>query len=803
MKRPLFWVCVLLSVIAVLRFLGCGGADRKDVSEADPPGQEAVAFVGTVCGKELRGETEGFLLTNLKAYQNAASSRQIISTLRKRNTEKIRCYLAAEGEALPKIGSEVVIRGSFSFFREATNPGEFNLAKYYQGRQVGGIITQGSLLAQGSGHHGPAEALLALREHFAKRLWQVFPSREAGILQAMLLGERTGLDAEIRELYQDGGILHVLSISGLHVTLLGMGLYRLLRRMGAPASVAAILSGTVLFLYGVMTGMSVSACRAIGMFLFRMLAILFGRTYDLLTAMAVMACSMLCLTPSRCMNSGFWLSFGSMLGVGAILPLWERFRAEDARERVIQGVPGERSRIGKVLTRLGGAIWEKLCAGLRAGISVWLATLPLLLYFYYEVPTYATFLNLLVIPAMGPVLLCGFLAMAVPGLGILGTVDVAAFALFERLCKGAVSLPWHAWNPGCPRPWQMAGYYLLLAAVLGGNGLARRGKHAFGTGRINLLLRHGMVLLVLPVLLLAIPTHRMTGTVFLDVGQGDCVCLRLENGQTWLYDCGSTSKNEVGKNILIPFLKHEGIRHVDGIFLSHGDQDHVNGVAELLLRAEKEGISIGWLYLPGTGSEAEEFAGILAAARAVPGLQISLLETGDELASQAAKAEKGRAELRSGVSFLVLHPRKEEGLSGNEASLCLLARLWGRNGEMSVLLTGDVEGDAEDALLEELRARGISRVTVLKCAHHGSKNSTTGEFLDFLDPRVTVISCGKNNRYGHPHEETLLRLSDAGCDVFRTDLQGCVTIRVDGKAGPEQTAAAGQNHGKLYLEEQK
>lgn len=840
MKRPLFWVCIILAVVAVLSVLLSGASNQaarlRQTWPEDPPwAGEKVIFSGKTCEKGFQGDKEYFLLTDLSTNQNAASSRQIISILQNMKTDRIQCFLAAEpGEAMPRIGSRVSVEGEFSFFQAATNPGEFDYAKYYQGRQIGGMLSEARLIEE-SGRYNPLLELLAkLREYFGRRLDYVFPAKEAGVMRAMLLGDRTQLDPELRELYQEGGIVHILSISGLHVTLLGMGLFSLLRRLGMRIGPAAVIAGSVLLLYGIMTGMSVSACRAIGMFLLRMLALLVGRTYDLPTAVAVMACTMLCLEPVSVLNSGFWLSFGSIFGVGIILPVLEKISTDQARaeslaagstnrfgaERMMAG-GSNRSRAVRMMAgnmrkewltahlaeRLMEQLMERLTVlgkgilrALRAGFAILLATLPLTLWFYYEVPTYATLWNLLVIPLMGPLLLSGMIAMLIPGLGIFGTIDVLGLRFFEKLCLWARELPFSTWNPGCPKVWQIIAYYALLGLALGSlwmrskketgeaqgsrsgkddayKTLLRRKKEATCMKRLGRwMLRISWLLVAAPILIFIIPARRVTGMTFLDVGQGDCVFIRLENGQTWLYDCGSTSRKDVGERVLLPFLKHEGIHHLNGIFVSHADRDHASGITELLQSARQEGILIDQLYLPNWEHAEEGFSEVLQAAEGLSRVQQAMEQSSG---TRVQYLSAGDTLTGKNVMFVVLHPRDESNdTDGNEASLCLWICLEQRGETMTALLTGDVQGTGERELLEELRARGIRKFTVLKCAHHGSQNATSPEFLDQVDADVTVISCGRNNVYGHPHEELRRRLTNDGTAILRTDRSGAITIQV-------------------------
>ncbi len=883
MKRPLFWVCMALTVVAVLNVLFCGMANetvklRQTYPEDPPWEEERIIFQGKVVEKGIQGDQEYFLLSDLSSNQDAAMSRQIISSLQTLKTDRIQCFLAMEpGEALPKIGSRIRVEGLFSFFETATNPGEFDYAKYYQGKRIGGKLTETRILWQSASCDRVREFLHELKTYFGKRLDYVFPVREAGVMRTMLLGDRTQLDPELRELYQEGGIVHILSISGLHVTLLGMGLYSLLRRLGMRMGFAALLAGGTLVFYGIMTGMSVSACRAIGMFLLRMLALIAGRTYDLPTAVAVMACGMLCTEPANALNSGFWLSFGSIFGVGVTLPVlekardtWKERRHDTWKERrhdtwkagsrdAWKKQPGDtwmkrllntwNARPLDTGKKQPGDTWMKrllntwnarsldtgkknlrdiwrerpqdtwmervmegmafvgdgMIRALRAGLAIFLTTLPLSLWFYYEVPTYSTLLNLIVIPLMGPLLLFGMLAMLIPGLGILGTVDVLGLRLFEKLCLWARELPCPFWNPGCPRVWQIIAYYAMLGLGLwclwmqskkeasekqaASSGkeeawekqIVWSGKKAVCEKRVGRRVRAEdcrkrlgrwtykltWLLIVTSPLIFAIPARRMTGITFLDVGQGDCVFIRLEKGQTWLYDCGSTSRKDIGEKVLLPFLKHEGIHHLDGIFLSHGDRDHVSGITELLESARQEGIRIDQLYLPNWERAEDSFSEVLQAAKQSPGTQIQYLSAGDALTGK-------------NVSFLALHPQSGSmGTDGNEDSLCLWVCLKRRQEAITALLTGDVQGAGEKELLEELRARDIREVTVLKCAHHGSQNATSPEFLNQMNASITVISCGRKNFYGHPHEELLRRLSDDGTTVLRTDRLGAITIRIN------------------------
>ena len=241
----------------------------------------------------------------------------------------------------------------------------------------------------------------------------------------------------------------------------------------------------------------------------------------------------------------------------------------------------------------------------------------------------------------------------------------------------------------------------------------------------------------------------------LDVGQGDCIC--VDNGQVFLFDGGSSSRQNVGEKVILPFLQHEGIDEIEGIFLSHADIDHSSGILQLLNSDE---VRIHKIYLPDVSEgNRQEYETIQMAAKNIP---IQYVSRGD------------RWELGDMV-LTCLHPKSKDTQEGNAHSACYLLQ----KDTFSMLFTGDVEGEGEERLTEELVRRGIKQVDVLKVAHHGSRYSTTESFLEVLDIKNALISCGRNNSYGHPHKETVERFKGERCMVLMTSEQGAISIVVD------------------------
>ncbi len=702
--------------------------------------------------------------------------------------ENLICETDAAAE-LP-MGSWVAVRGEFLPFSSATNPGEFDAAVYYRTLGIGGKLRKTSILSTGEGEWPVREWLYQLKCLCRKRLYAVFPDQEAAIMSALLLGDKNALDNEVKEMYQRNGILHIFSISSLHITIVGMGIYKLLRKAGIPILPASMAGSLLLILYGCMTGFGVSACRAIGMYLLRMLAEVVGRTYDLLTALGVMAAVMVIQNPYYLQNGGFLLSFTSVMGIGVVFPAlkperaWEIENQRQERRENLPLRPGVMSKCKilrknhKQTSKRNRKSWvEQFHDAAFAGLSITLTTLPVQLWLYYEIPTYSVLLNLFVIPFLKPMMISGIMTL-LPGLGWLSCMNHIILKGYEFFCHFCENLPFHTWNPGCPKPWQIAVYYMLLLAVAvcryyqkairrnrdrGWYRDKEKSKDKIGCEAMTFI---STLVLCAAVLLMGIGPARTDCVTFLDVGQGDCILVRTASGQTYLFDCGSSSRSSVGKYVLIPYLKYCGIHVIDAVFLSHPDADHVNGALELLSSGTEEGIAVRQLLLPAIEKEAreEQFGELLQTAERANAqgsdIMVGYLAAGDTWNCGSA-------------AFTCLHPGAEYSSSeANAYSECFYVEF----PQWTLLLTGDVEGRGEAALLDELAARKIQQITVLKAAHHGSRNASSEALLCQISPRLTVISCGRNNRYGHPHQELLERLEQTDTYIMQTAQSGAVTI---------------------------
>ena len=754
-----------------------------------------------------------------------------------------------------RIGMRVAVRGRLESMGRASNPGEFDFGSYYHALGIEGRMFGENLRITGDGYSPYLDGIYRLKRWAWEMLSRLCGTEngDLGVFGAVVLGDRTLLKPDLRDLYRRNGIAHLLAVSGLHIALIGMGLYRLLkRRLGLGYGLAGTMAAAATVTYGILTGGSAGVVRAVVMVCVQILADRLGRTYDLLSAVSLAAVLVLAESPSLLFQAGFQMSFGAVLAIGAaypVLEVWTGIRDDGAGDGY-RGSWGGRHGSGD--DRFGGeflgigAGWTEggrhgsgIRQGLLLGISVQIVTLPVTAYHFYEYPVYGTVLNLLAVPLMGYVLVSGLAGLA------LGSVWLPAgrFAvgtghyilrLYEWLCRGVERLPGAVQIVGRPQAAQLAVYAggwclaLLWAARCAEREKKRagadRGERAAGgnAGRRRLRMMVLMLFACGGYLLLQKPPVQGLHAVFLDVGQGDGIC--LESGDlVVLVDGGSQSRKDLGERVLEPYLKSRGIGRVDYAVVSHGDNDHVSGL-RYLLEADC-GIRIGTLVLPwlGEGNERYEELSRLAAAA---GTDVVWMKAGDRIGREPARAASGRwiwpgAGGRNENGVMASERKEEEKTASepeekgravlerepdSELSLqitCLYAGdpvyrgntndhsllLQVTYGRAGILLTGDLSAEGEKRWLTGIRGDRVSGaaseltgpVQVLKAAHHGSSYSGSDEFLEYVAPAWTVISCGAGNRYGHPGEDTLRRLEACGSRVFFTMRGGAVTVMTDGE----------------------
>lgn len=742
----LLFLSVYLAFAPGLQKGGRQGKNGSGMEDVRSGGQ--LQFIGTA--SDLYQPADGsqgnnsFTLQNIKMLSDTESVSAGRGPLSVRDghfsweKKRIICKMK-EGEALPRAGSSVRVSGKAGAFLEATNPGEFDARAYYEGQGICLTLKETVILAESREYDRAEEFLTRLRFRTAGFYRIVLGEENGAIASAMVLGIKKDMDAQIKALYQDAGIAHVLAISGLHITFIGMAVLKMLKKMRLPALLGAPLSVAFLFFYGKMVGMGVSTKRALIMFGFVLAAELLRRTPDTLTSLAVAACLILVPNPRLFMDSGFRLSFLAVAGAATAVPVLQ--------EEGIRSAAGEAGKKKKFL--------RGIRKSMAASFGITLFTLPALLGSFYQWNPWSIVANLAVIPLMGILLVWLFVLAAACWL-LAGTIHAllfwkllalpaqGIFWLYRKICHVAVLLPGSSLHTGAPKAWQVFLFAAGMAVFL-----------LYGK-KIPPLSRTVAAVLLAAVFMLRLP-GKLTVTM-LDVGQGECVCVETTDHHFYLLDAGSSSKKKTGQYQIIPFLKYSGARSLEAILISHWDADHISALEEILEWAKKEHVPIGGMILPD----------IALADDAL--LELLLLAEKYETGVQRIRA--GQSLEEHGIRLECLHPYAGERVTDRNQSSAVI-RL--AAGEFTALFTGDLEAEGEQWLLQNYE-RQILDCMLLDAGHHGAANASTAEFLGAVSPKAVLVSCGRNNKYGHPARETLARIEDVGATCYVTAGQGAIIV---------------------------
>ncbi len=748
------------------------------------------------------------------------------------------------GEISYTEGDIVLISGDTEELQTASNPGGYSEKDYYTGKGVCCRLRTENIQKTGKKNYA-RYVLFLIRCRMKEGIYRNMSPKSAGIVSAMILGERGGIDDEIKKLYQENGIIHILAISSLHVMLIGAFIRKMLRSTGIPNTAAVLISMSILLMYGTMTGFAASTMRAVIMLIISMWGEKFRRTDDMATSLVIALIIMSLFTPYITLSAGCIMSVAAAFGV---MVGSHMYKVLFGRERFLR-VPLKYRKYVK------GAVVSFVMS-----FSINVTMLPIVIYYYYEVPLYGMLLNLIVVPLLTVVVAAGFVAGILGGFmpgsisDMLGYFDPGRVAgylaegvlkLYEMLCRLIIRFPFSRIICGHTTIGFVWIYYMILviliyaftvyfeghsmkakwidrqknnklaSMILSGparlyqSGAAgrisrriRRGmkrnqqlKYSIEIttkeklGRLLIYIAAGVVLYILFIAETSVCNMNDNGAVFLDVGQGNGFIIHGGTSGNYIYDAGSSSQEKVGEYALVPALKYYGISRIDICFITHSDLDHISGIAELIRNRELYGIEISEVVLP-LGTEIDE---PLSEIRSNFGKDYMYLNAGDRVSfgditfdiiypggvssdsvysdsvysdsvySDSVYSDSGPSKIADGAS------------SGNDYSLVSLMTYK----DVQILYTGDISSEAERLIIEDGYISSLldrNKKLVIACPHHGSKYSSSDEFLDFVSPDIAIISCGRHNMYGHPAPETLDRLEERGIRIYRTDLEGAVII---------------------------
>ena len=579
--------------------------------------------------------------------------------------------------------------------------------------------------------HNDTPSLRYLPQQLKKQLCvaveDMFDDETRGLLLALLTGERDWLSEQQSTDLEESGLMHLTAVSGLHcgflVALLGLLVCnnRWLRVLAAYP---------LLLVYMVAVGCTPSVVRACVMVGLVGMAPLLERESDAPTSLGAAALVILLVNPYAVASVSFQLSFAAVAGLLAVSPR--------LYEALVKWIPWKNRHILQ--------LWRVFCASVSVSLGALVLTAPISAYYFRTVAVVSPLANLLVMPVMSLLFACALLltlaSMVVPGVTLLAFVPelLAKYVLWVAgICA---KLPGHAVSFGS---WAVVMWLLLVYAMLAVCFCSKEGWRTYAVAAVLAVLSLRAAQL-LPIKL--VEENRLTA-VAVDVGQGAATLLH-SHGVTALVDCGTHYSLRGSGAVVVDAMRLYGWETLDYVVLTHYHTDHAGGVDELLARVRAE-----VLLLPRASDEERALHDEVIALAQQYGVAVRYVDI-------VAAVELGRADI-------TVYPPLTMGET-NEEGLTILCSA----GEFDLLITGDMSSAAERVLIDRYT---LPDVEVLLVGHHGSKYATSEELLREILPEVGIISVGENN-YGHPTIEAMERMAFCGCELYRTDWQGNIVIRV-------------------------
>lgn len=724
---------IIFIAIALALIFGCRFIDKKNYYDninkiIDNSNSKNVKIDGYISGKGKSTNSNYYDINNVR--------------LKGRNLGKIRCYYGDGIDSNKKIGEKVEAEGKIFLFEKSSNIGEFDSENYYRSIGLSASMYINNIDTLDDSYNIFLQGVQDVKGIIQNNINLIFAGDNAGIFNCMITGDKSGININKKKMYQENGIAHILAISGLHLSILGLGIFEILRKKFRLNTSALIVSIFIL-LYGIFIDCSISSLRAIIMLYVRFLSLAIGRSYDSKNTLYILIVIFLMINPYNLFNVGFDFSYM------AILSLNSEYKINDK-------------------IKIPSIIILTLCM------------LPITVYNYFTYPLYSLILNLIVIPLMTLVLLFGIIGLIfsfvniIAGRFFVGIVNVILL-IYEKLCILIEKLPNYKIIWGKPSFLSIIIFYTILILIyFGMRELYISNKEKGEESKLLNLISFDILkkyifpitsaaLIIISILNLSHINKYNMMISCLSVGQGDSFVLE-NNNKTYIIDGGSSSNNKCGEYIIEPHLLARRIDNIDKIYISHSDSDHTNGIKYLI--KDSEDIHINEIILPIAAKNNNSYDDLISNS-IEKGINVRYMKRGDV------------DTLNDDLYLYCISPSEKSDKkildNVNAHSLCMQLKY----NNKSMLFTGDMTKDTEIELIQNKNMRDNLKSDILKVAHHGSKTSSIEDFVDKVNPKVAIISYGYKNSYGHPHDKTLNTLNNRNIKIYNTVDSGEIDIIMD------------------------
>lgn len=621
-----------------------------------------------------------------------------------------------------KYGDSLYIEGEFKQPEEARNYKGYNYKQYLKTKKIIGTVEleKAKILKSSNGSF-----IHNIQKYIKDTINGTLTDEEGNLLLAILLGDKDKLSEDIQESFKTSNLSHMLAVSGAHVSYIILGLTYVLQNSIIGKKNGKIVCIFFLLVFMAITNFTPSVTRACIMAVLTLFSGIIYRKSDVYTNISVAALITLIFNPYSLLDLGFQLSYGGTIGIIIFI---KRIQEKKSNSKVINYIK------------------QMALVSIYANIII----IPIMMYHFNTVSFTFIISNIMASPILGIIVITGFLFIIAsitvkPLTRLIAIFIKPILSILIKISQICSKLPFSNILVVTPYMFNVISYYAIILYCI-------KSKK---NNKCKIIICLLIVLILINFIIYIFP--QKLRIFFIDVGQGDSTLIITPDKKTVLIDGGGSDSFDVGEKVLLPYLLDRRILKVDYVLISHFDTDHATGVAQILGK-----IDVSSIILTRQLEENDIYRHILSIAKEKK-IKLIYVKEGDVLKI-------------GGIKISIIHPENKLMINNPMNNNSIVCKV--EYNSFSMLLTGDIEMEAEELIL---RKNINLKADVLKVAHHGSKTSTTGEFLKAINPKVALIGVGKNNNFGHPSNEVIQRLKENGTRIYRTDENGEISITVNKK----------------------
>lgn len=621
-----------------------------------------------------------------------------------------------------KYGDSLYIEGEFKQPEEARNYKGYNYKQYLKTKKIIGTVEleKVKILKSSNGSF-----IHNIQKYIRDTINGTLTDEEGNLLLAILLGDKDKLSEDIQESFKTSNLSHMLAVSGAHVSYIILGLTYVLQNSIIGKKNGKIVCIIFLLAFMAITNFTPSVTRACIMAILTLFSSIIYRKSDVYTNISVAALITLIFNPYSLLDLGFQLSYGGTIGIIIFI---KRIQEKKSNSKVINYIK------------------QMALVSIYANIII----IPIMMYHFNTVSFTFIISNIMASPILGIIVITGFLFIIAsitvkPLTRLIAIFIKPILSILIKISQICSKLPFSNILVVTPYMFNVISYYAIILYCI-------KSKK---NNKCKIIICLLIVLILINFIIYIFP--QKLRIFFIDVGQGDSTLIITPDIKTVLVDGGGSDSFDVGEKVLLPYLLDRRILKIDYVLISHFDTDHATGVAQILGK-----IDVSSIILTRQLEENDIYRHILSIAKEKK-IKLIYVKEGDVLKI-------------GGIKISIIHPENKLMINNPMNNNSIVCKV--EYNSFSMLLTGDIEMEAEELIL---RKNINLKADVLKVAHHGSKTSTTGEFLKAINPKVALIGVGKNNNFGHPSNEVIQRLKENGTRIYRTDENGEISITVNKK----------------------